>query len=429
MGVGASAAWQLSPILAPLAPVKQQVTVLSNVGNYGPFGGHIEPSNSNNTAAFLTCTKATLSSPPPQVVTCGTSVDQVIAKAIGSATRIPSLQLGLSTLDSYLDGLPASCSRSISWASPTEPLFKIVNPQTVFDRLFSGAVGPTSPGTPAAGGWAADKSVLDYVLASATSVQKRLSASDRARLDQFMTSVREVEKNIQDANLKHPGCLIPPRPKDAYEVMHVPADYNRNVHADIMIDLLVLALACDFTRVVTFMMDDARSDFVYNFLTERLFTQTGSTLGSAPVGGYDGLTHAGNTNNGWATVNYWFVEKLSRLCQKMAAIPDGPGGSLLDQSVVWFGSEMHGGNNDGLDLPVLYVSGSGGRLKVDQHLDFGAWPAGSKHLANVYLTFIQKVFDLPETSFGTFLPSWSPDGGGALLGSTADIVPEILAAP
>ena len=95
--IGSGSAWQLSPVLAPLLPVKGAVSVLNNVGNYGPFGGHVEPSHANNYAAFLTCTKPH----GPMDGTVGISVDQVIANGIGGATKIPSLQVGLSTLDSY----------------------------------------------------------------------------------------------------------------------------------------------------------------------------------------------------------------------------------------------------------------------------------------------------------------------------------------
>ena len=93
-----------------------------------------------------------------------------------------------------------------------------------------------------------------------------------------------------------------------YGVGNAPAGYNRGAHATLMIDLVVMALQCDITRVVSFMLDDARSDFVYDFITERKFTATGSTPGTAPVGGYHGLQHAGETNNGFATIGWWNCE-------------------------------------------------------------------------------------------------------------------------
>ena len=407
-GTGAGDAWQLSPILAPLAPIKSQVTVLSNVGNYSPWGGHIEPSHSNLTGAFLSCTAAS----GPQSMNGGTSVDQVIAHDLGAATPIPSLQVGLSTLDSYTDGLPPQHSRSISWASPTMPLFKVIDPQAVFDKLF----GVKKP-TPAPDARAVDKSMLDAVLDQATSMQAALGKTDRARLDEFLTSVRAVEMNLA-AQATPAACSTFPRPTESIAVGNVPADYNRDTHANLMIDLVSLALQCDLTRVVSFMLDDSRSDFVYDFLTNRVFTPAGSVPGVGTVGGLHGLTAAGDSNSGWATINFWFVQKLLRLCQSLQAVQEGAGGTILDQSVVWFGSEMHGGNNDGLDLPVLYVGSGGGRLKVNQHLDFVGRPRQSEDLASVYFTFIKRVFDLGETSFGM--------GEGDYVAAGLQIVPEIL---
>jgi hypothetical protein len=180
-----------------------------------------------------------------------------------------------------------------------------------------------------------------------------------------------------------------------------------------------MALQCDLTRVVSFALDDARSDFVYDFLTVRNFTADGSTPGTMPDAGAHGISSAGDNNDGYATLNYWFVDKLSRLCQKLAAIDEGDTLSVLDQSVVWFGSEMHGGNHDGLDLPVLYVGSGGGRLTTDQNLDLanGSMP---QPLADVYLTFIRGVFDLPVAQFGVPM--------GSHVGEGTTVVPELLVA-
>jgi hypothetical protein len=409
-GTGAGDAWQLSPILEPLAPLKTQTTVLTNVGNYSPWGGHVEPSHATNYGGFLTCIKQS----GPMSANRGISVDQVIANGIGPATPIPSLQVGLSTLDSYTDGLPAAHSRSVSWAAPDMPLFKLVDPQLVFDKLFN-VMTTQRPDTSAA-----DKSILDQVLGQAQSLQPTLSKSDRARVDEFLTSVRAVEQNIATLAMKA-ACTPPPRPAESYSVANVPPDYDRNTHADIMIDLVTMALQCDLTRVVTYAFDDARSDFVYNFLNQRNFTPTGSTPAPTPmpVQGLHGLSAAGDSNSGWATINYWFVEKLVRFCQKLQAIQEGDAGSILDQSVVWFGTEMHGGNHDGLDLPVLYVGSGGGRLVVDQHIDFASSSPDGQDLASVYFTFINKVFDIGVPSFGV--------GIGKYANAGRVIVPEIVA--
>jgi hypothetical protein len=415
---GLGDAWTLSPILEPLAPIKSHVNVLANVGNYGPFGGHIEPPFGNLTGALLTCNKPNPSGPSGPLGAI--SVDQVIAKAMAGVTKLDSMQVGLSTLDSYTDGLPAMFSRSISWRSPSEPLFKLVSPQAVFDRIVVAGGVDTAP----AARRAANKSVLDLVLAHATTVQGRLGLTDRARMDQFLTSVRELEKNVQTIGM--PACALGPRPTATYSVGNVPPDYNRNTHAELMIDLVVMALQCDVTRVVSFMLDDARSDFVYNFLTERIFTASTSTPGTAPVGGLNGLLNAGPNNNGYATVNRWFIEKLASLCQKLQATPDG-GGTLLDSATVWCGSEMHGSNQDGLDLPILTVGKAAGTLRTNQSIDFAKTTRQTERLANLHLTFLRSVFNLPVTSFGTAPPATQTGLPPNAFGAGTDVIPEILA--
>jgi hypothetical protein len=417
---GTGDAWALSPILAPLAPVKPYLNVLSNVGNYGPFGGHAEPSFGNLTAAMLTGTK-----PVPVggggTATCGTSVDQIIAQGL-PRSKIDSLQVGLSTLNSYTDGLPVCCSRSISWRSPTDPTFKVIDPRAVFDQIVgAGNLPSNDPAYVALR--AKNKSVLDAVLGHATKVQGKVGASDRQTLDAFLTSVRTLEINM--SGMAIPGCGVVARPAESVVVNMPPPDYNRGVHAEMMIDLVVMAIQCGVTRVVSFMMDDARSDFIYNFLPVRTFTTAGSMPGTGTCGGLNGLLNAGDNNDAFATVNMWFVEKVASLAQKLQASPTATG-NLLDDATIWFGSEMHGSNHDGLDLPVLTLGKGGGRLKTNQSIDFANTARQTERLANLHLTFIRSVFDLPVKTFGT-APSFMGQGPGNAFGAGTDVIPEILA--
>jgi hypothetical protein len=426
---GSGDEWSLSPILAPLVNVKPYVNVLANVGNYGPFGGHVEPSNSHLNAALLTCAPAKLVGPAASV---GISVDQVIAQAFAGRTRLDSLQVGLSTLDSYTDGLPGSCSRSISWRSPTDPTYKIVDPQIAFDTIVgAGTLTPAQGDAFALARRAKNKSVLDYVLGHAATVRGQVGRSDRPVLDQYLDSVRALETSIQTG--ASPACAVGARPSESFAVSNVPPDYNRDTHANQMIDLVVMALACDVTRVVSFMLDDARSDFVYSFLTMRHFTATGSTPspGNPPVGGLDGLNHAGDDNDGHSTVCLWFVQKLARLAEKLQACPTATG-NMLDDATIWFGSELHGGNEDGLDLPIATVGKGGGRLKTNQYIDFAATSRKTERLANLHLTFLRSVFDLPHQTFGSGAPfdsSTVPAGATAppnAYGNGTDVIREII---
>jgi hypothetical protein len=422
---GTGDAWTLSPILAPLAPVKAYVNVLANVGNYGPFGGHVEPPSGNLTSALLTGTPPLLGHTP---LTCGTSVDQLIAQSLTGRTKVDSLQVGLSTLNSYTDGTPPACSRGISWSSPTQPMLKVIDPQVVFDEIVGVGNLPTAGNPLASERRGKNKSILDFVVGHATTVRGQVSASDRARLDAFLTSVRALETRVATSPAL-PLCAPPPRPAQPIVVdAPYPAGFDRDAHADLMIDLVVMALQCDVTRVVSFMLDDARSDFVYNFLATRHFTATGSTPGTAPVAGLNGLTHAGDMNDGWATINFWFVEKLSRLCQKLQASSNGDGTNLLDAATIWFGSEVHGANGDALDLPIVTVGKGGGRLKTNQFIDFAATARQTERLANLHLTFMRSVFDMPLTTFGTAppAPAGSPNPPNTF-GAGTTVIPEILA--
>jgi hypothetical protein len=245
----------------------------------------------------------------------------------------------------------------------------------------------------------ARKSVLDFVLGSAQRVQGRLGRSDRARFDQFLTSVRGLEQRIV-TGAPPSTCASSSRPTLSADVNMVPAGYSRDEHANVMLDLVAMALACDATRVVSFMLDDSRSDFPYNFLNLRTFTPTGSTATTTPLA--QSPLYGANTawpDDSWATIVWWYVSKLARLCQALALVPDDNGATVLDNSVVWFGSGMVR-EYDWRSLPVLYVGSGGGTLRIDRHVPFPS----TQSLSNIYLTFLRNVFGggtgLSDTSFG-----------------------------
>jgi hypothetical protein len=159
-----------------------------------------------------------------------------------------------------------------------------------------------------------------------------------------------------------------------------------------MIDLMVMAIQCDTTRVVSFMLDDARSEWVYNFITKRSFTATGSTPGTGPVGNYHGAQH-GDAQE-FATIIHWNAQKVNEMATKLDAIKEG-GVSVLDNTVLMMMSGMNGGNHDGLDLPIAFVGGGGGVLRQNQYIN-----GGGKNLADLHLTIINKVFNGGLASFG-----------------------------
>jgi hypothetical protein len=425
---GAGASMTLAPILQPLMPNISKVMPLGGVGNYSPWNGHIEPSHGNNCATAWTGVKSN----GPMNANSSISIDQAIGNAIQTTnggtlpTPLHSMQVGLSTLDSYTDGLPGPHSRSISWKDAASPLYKIISPQNVFDTMVAGGLPqpgnmPTSMPDPVAmRRQALKKSALDYIQNSATSLQMRLSKSDSARLGQFLTSVRDLETRVTAMPVTNPttglNCSPLTRPTAVYAVGNTPPDYNRGSHASLMIDLIVMAYQCDLTRVVSFMLDDARSDFVYNFITQRKFSQTGSTAGTAAVAGYHGLQHAGDQNDGFATITYWNMDRINDLITKFSGIKEGAG-SVMDSTVIYAMSGMHGGNHDGLNVPALIAGTGGGVLKTGQalHLAGGSTVTGNKseagkNMQDVHLTILNKVFGGTLTQFGTAMSNYPSQG-------------------
>jgi uncharacterized protein DUF1552 len=424
----------VSPILEPLAPSNKYMLVLGGVGNYSAYGGgNAQPSHGTNCGPSFHGFDSRYGMKDNGVPITdalpggGISVDQIIAAQIGSQTKLPSLQVGLSTLDSYCDGSPCVHARSMSWSGPNMPMGRTINPQAVFDLLVSagaptavGAAAPAATNTnmpnPAlAQTRALQQSVLDAVLDSATTLATKVSTGDQARLDQYMTSVRDLEKLVAAPAMQvtgsSMGCTGMTRPPEAYADMMTPPDYSRETHANLMIQLITMAFACDLTRTVTLMMDDSRSEFVYSHVPVRLFNTPAAGMLSSPGTGtctdYHGLQHAGDNNDGFASITWWMSSKVNQMVQALVGLQEGTG-TVMDTTVIHYGSGMHGGNHDGLNIPVVLMGTGGGVLKTGQYIN--TWsnpdaPGGGVRLMNLHLTLIQKVFGSSATSIGNSIAS------------------------
>ena len=419
--VGQGSAWSLSPILAPFQPVKGKMIVLTNLENYSPFAklagpAELNPSHGQAPGAFLACVDANVVRSQLKNDTAnGITVDQVIAQnaAYSGLTKLASMQVGLSTVESYCDGRDCSVSRSITWKSATEPTYKDVDPGIIFDNIV-GAVGSTTPGMPDPEGdkrRALGKSVLDAVLASAGRTRARLGTADQRTLDQFMDSVRSVEVNAQAVSqgMATADCAKTTRPTLKAQPKDIPtntADYSKEKHADIMNDLIVMAFQCDVTRIISYMMEDERSEFVYSHVPKRKFAAAGSTPSTNATdtcGNYHGAQHAGSANDDFATINWWQSGKISALAQRLDALPDGDGATMLDNTVMMYASCMHGGNHQSNDLPVALIGGGSGSLKTDQHVKFPDAIGSDRPMRDLYYTLLQKTFNINVPSFGTHI--------------------------
>jgi hypothetical protein len=243
---GEGAGYALSETLAPLAPHQNDFLVLTGLANRpaqpdGP-GDHAAGTGSFITATHVFKTEGSN-------IQNGVSVDQVAAGALGEATRFSSLQLGMDgggSTGNCDSGYSCAYARNISWAGPQTPLPKTVNPQIVFDRLFAG-LDPQATATERAKRKKYQNSVLDVAIADAEKLKGKLGAADNAKVDEYLTAIRELERQINEMD-EATLCGVPARPGSSYDV---------TMKARVMADLMVTAMQCDLTRVVSFMLANA----------------------------------------------------------------------------------------------------------------------------------------------------------------------------
>jgi Protein of unknown function (DUF1552) len=353
----------LSPTLQSLAPVADQLTVITNLELKNAYPGTHATSN----AAFLSAAKAKWTESTDYFL--GTTVDQIAAKQIGRQTLLPSLELSmdlLQTVGQCDNGYACVYQNNLSWSSPTTPLPSEAHPRTVFERLFG------------EGGSAADRraalqrraSLLDWVRDDISRLQNELGPEDRTRVGQYLDTVREVERRIQKAEAEATDDHLP----DLDRPVGVPASYAD--HAKLMFDLQVLAMQGDVTRVITFQLARETST--------RTYTEIGVPDPHHP------LTHHGNDPEKiarMAKINAFHVSLFAYFIEKLKSTPEGDG-SLLDHSLYLYGSGMGNPNvHDHVNLPVLVAGGGAGMVKGGRHLKYEE----PTPLANLHLTLLERA--------------------------------------
>ena len=378
--------YQLTPILQPLAKVRAQLSVLSGLANR-PARPDGAGDHAAGTASFLTCTH--VQKTEGSDIRNGVSVDQAYAQHIGKATRFPSLQLGIEgggTSGGCDSGYSCAYSRNISWSGPATPVAKQTNPRDVFDRLFAG-VNPSATAEERARIEREQRSVLDYVLGEAQSLSPKLGATDRRKLDEYMTGIRELERRLQQTDER--SCEAPARP----------GDFDFPTHVKLMSDLMVLALQCDATRAITFMLGNAGSGRVYNFL--------------GISGGHHEISHHGNDAAKHAQlekIDIWEMTQFAYLLEKMQAVSEGEG-TLLDHCAVFFSSEIEDGNSHShFNMPIVLAGRAGGALHPGRHISF----AGPREQAKQ--PSVGKLFVSILSALGMSVTKFGDDGDGPLSG-------------
>jgi hypothetical protein len=298
-----------------------------------------------------------------------TTVDQLAAQVIGADTRLMSIEMALE--QNYLvgncdNGYSCVYWNTISWRTPTMPLPMEVNPRIVFERMFGDGGSPAQRLAQVR----EDRSILDSVKEAVAGLERRLGAGDRVKVAEYLDSMREIERRIQVAERQSGESLIslPDRP------IGVPENYDE--HAKLMFDLAALAFQADITRVFTLLLGREQTNRPYPFI-------------GVPEA-HHAISHHQNDPQKLAKaakVNAYHIELLARFADKLKATPDGDG-SLLDHSLVLYGSSLSDGNQHNFSpLPIVLAGGASGQLQGGRHVRFPK----DTHMSNLLLAMLDKL--------------------------------------
>jgi hypothetical protein len=354
---------KLSPILDSLKPVKEQMTVFTNMELKPAYPGSHATSNSS----FLSAAKAKVTESSDYYL--GTTADQVAAKQIGHQTQLPSLELAMDlmqTVGQCDNGYACVYQNNLSWSSPTTPLPAEAHPRLVFENLFG------EGGTPEERRAALREraSLLDSIADDMNRLKRELGASDQARVSEYLDSIREVERRIQNAQTDSKDNPLP----DLERPMGVPASYAD--HARLMFDLQLLAFQGDITRVTTFQIARETSN--------RTYPEIGVPDPHHP------LSHHGDDPNKiarMAKINTFHVSLFAEYLEKLQNTPEG-NGSLLDNVLLLYGSGIGNPNvHNHTNLPIILAGGAAGGMKGNRHIRYDK----PTPLANLHLTLLDKV--------------------------------------
>jgi hypothetical protein len=361
--------FELPPILEPLQPVKEQLLVLSGLAhdkarpNGDGAGDHARAS-----ATFLTGCQARKTAGAD--IKVGVSVDQVAAARLGPLTRLPSIELGCDKahLAGNCDsGYSCAYSFNISWRTDAAPNPPEANPRSVFERLFAGGTraereeGQTRRRLQ-------QKSILDFALEDAAQLQGRLGATDRRKLDEYLTAVRELEQRIER---EEKFAAVRP---DLAPPAGIPKEYEK--HLRLMFDLLALAFQTDTTRIATFMLAHDGSNRPYPFI-------------GVTEGHHDLSHHGGDAakKQKITKVNRFHATQFAYFLERLNATKEGEG-SLLDHCMIVYGGAIGDGNAHNHDnLPVLLAGRGGGTIQPGRHVRV----AKETPMTNLYLSMLERM--------------------------------------
>lgn len=362
-GVGRE--YGLSPTLEPLESLRDQVHVLTNLWNAAANTGD---GHYVKTAGLLTGT--TITKTVGVDLNCnGVSLDQVVAQHVGKETPLPSLELGTEPVAAGVDGTVGYTrvyGAHIAWRGPTSPLAKEINPQLVYERLFR-----AHRGSPAG---QHDRQLLDRVLGDAKRLRTRLGVHDRQKMDEYLESVRSLEERLERAAQPERAAWQPRGPIDPARKPPAGVPEKHLEHVRLMLDMMVLAFQTDTTRVCTFMFGNSVSNINFSFL-------------DGVTGSHHSLSHhqkEADKLQQYQLIGRWHVAQYAYFMRRLQEIKEGER-TLLDNSLVLFGSDLRDGNaHDPHNLPILLGGRGGGRIASGEHRSYGK----DTPLANLYVSML-----------------------------------------
>jgi len=370
--------FELTPILESLAPFRDRIVVVSGLTDRAGVGLPGEGSGDHLRAAasFLTGMHPKKTEGPD--IYAGVSVDQIAARHLGKDTQLASIELSLESVEmvgACEAGYTCAYGNTLSWRDATTPLPMENQPRLVFERLFGGSDSTSQAARLAR--IAEDRSVLDVLLGEVARLQKSLGTGDRAKLNQYLEAIREIERRIQKAEEQSEMEL----PMIERPTGGIPDTFTE--HAKVMFDLLTLAYQCDLTRVGTFMMCRETSSRAY------------PEIGIPDP--HHGLSHHGNNPvqvDKLIKLQRYHMQHFAYFLEKLRATPEGDG-TLLDNIAIVYGSGISDGNLHYHDnLPIVIAGGAGGRITGGRHVQL---PKDTP-LANLQLSLLNKL-DVPADRF------------------------------
>ena len=365
---GSGAAMEFGPAAQPLAAIREDIVLIKGLYNHQAF---VNPSPHMGRMANM-LSGARVSSDPADI-RVGTTMDQVLAKQIGAHTAVPSVALGIEPNELRLeDGLSMIYGSNVSWISPTKPAPKEIYPARTFDQLVGDGKGRKL-----------DRSILDAVLEDTHSLQPKISGTDRKKLDEYLESVRDIEKRIDRAGKEErlegwrPTLAKPNMPRPADEIPQNVPD-----HMKLMLDLTVLAFQMDKTRILTLMLNNDLSQMNFKFIE-----------------GVRGALHLDLTHNGkspelqamYLKTNQFHMQQFTYLVQKMKAIDEG-GQSLLDSSMLMLASNLYDGDAHGADqMPIVLAGKAGGAMQTGRSLNYLEVGNDNRRACSLYLSLMDRM--------------------------------------